>query len=59
MDQAIVEQLEEAIQESIAAAVKRLGTTRLPLKPTKRTLHLMAKAAVTVYEAAEESRGSK
>ena len=55
MDKANVEQLEEAIQESIAAAIKPIGMRRLPLKPTKRTLHLMAKAAVAVYEAAVEN----
>jgi hypothetical protein len=56
MDQRLVEELEAAIQESIAAAFKQVK--RLPLKPTKRTLHMMAKAAVAVYEAVD-NRASK
>jgi hypothetical protein len=31
-----------------------MGLKRLPLLPSQQTMHLMAKAAVTVYEAAAE-----
>lgn len=34
----------------------KMGLKKLPLLPSDRTLHLMAKAAVTVYEAAVENQ---
>ena len=55
MDHKIVEQLESELEDAIAEIVKRLGRSKLPLKPSPRTRHLMAKAAVTVYEAAVEN----
>jgi hypothetical protein len=51
MDQETVERLEEEIEEAIAWVVRRTGRKRLPLLPSRRTMHLMAKAAVAVYEA--------
>jgi len=33
-----------------------MGLKKLPLLPSQHTMHLMAKAAVTVYEAAVENR---
>jgi hypothetical protein len=42
-------QLEEAIAEVI---VSRLGLRWLPLLPSHRTMHMMAKAATAVYETA-------
>jgi hypothetical protein len=55
MDHKIVEKLESEIEDAIAEIVKQLGPNKLPLKPSPRTMHLMAKAAVTVYEAAVEN----
>jgi len=34
----------------------KMGFKNLPLLPSDRNLHLMAKAAVTVYEAAVENQ---
>ncbi|QDU62715.1 hypothetical protein Pan216_35840 [Planctomycetes bacterium Pan216] len=56
MDQDIVEVLEEEIRDAIVEAIKNVGRRQLPLMPGKPTMHLMAKAAVTVYEAALENR---
>jgi hypothetical protein len=56
MDQKTVEKLEEKIEEGIAEIVVRMGLKKLPLLPDRRTTHLMAKAAVSVYEAAVENR---
>ena len=55
MDPKIVEKLESDFEEAIAEIIRRLGPNKLPLKPSPRTMHLMAKAAVTVYEAAVEN----
>lgn len=33
-----------------------MGIKKLPLLPDRHTMHMMAKAAVTVYEAAVENR---
>jgi len=55
MDNKIVDKLEHEIEEAIVDVICRLGLRRLPLLPSHRTMHLMAKAAVTVYEAAVES----
>ena len=52
MDQKIVEKLEEKIEEEIAEVIVKTGLKKLPLLPARHTMHLMAKAAVTVYEAA-------
>lgn len=56
MDSDTVELLEEKIEEAIAEVLTRIGRKRLPIVPDQRTMHLMAKAAVTVYEAATEAR---
>jgi hypothetical protein len=50
-----VEKLEGKIEESIAEIIVRMGLKRLPLLPSRHTMHLMAKAAVAVYEAAVEN----
>lgn len=52
MDQAVVDMVEREIEEAIAEVLLRLGRKRLPLVPLSGTIHLMAKAATTVYEAA-------
>ncbi len=56
MEPETVEKLEEKIEEAIAAIVVKMGLKKLPLLPPPHTMHLMAKAAVTVYEAAVENR---
>ncbi|MBL8815493.1 MAG: hypothetical protein JNL58_05655 [Planctomyces sp.] len=53
-----VEKLEEKIEDAIAEIIIKMGLNKLPLLPARHTMHLMAKAAVTVYEAAVENQGS-
>ena len=55
MDPKIVEKLEDKIEEAIAEIIVKMGLKRLPLLPSRHTMHLMAEAAVAVYEAAVES----
>jgi hypothetical protein len=50
-----VDQLEDRIEQAIAEVIAKLGLKRLPLVPSQHTLHLMAKAAVAVYESAVEN----
>ena len=52
MDRKTVEKLEEKVEEAIAEVITKIGIKKLPFLPDRRTRHLMAKAAVTVYEAA-------
>lgn len=56
MDQETVRRLEDEIELAISRALKKLGQKQLPLLPTDQTVHLMSKAAVTVFEAAVENR---
>ncbi len=56
MDPRIVAKLEENLEAAIAELIRKRGPDTLPLQPARRTLHLMAKAAVTVYEAAVENQ---
>jgi hypothetical protein len=51
-----VRRLEREIEAAIAGVVASLGQDRLPLLPSHLTTHLMAKAAVAVYEAAVENQ---
>lgn len=55
MDPKTVEKLEEKIEEAIAEIIVKMGLKKLPLLLARHTMHLMAKAAVTVYEAAVEN----
>jgi hypothetical protein len=55
MDPKNVERLEDRIEEAIAEILVKMGVKRLPLLPSRHTTHLMAKAAVAVYEAAVEN----
>ena len=55
MDQKTVEKPEENIEEAIAEVIVKMSLKKLPLLPSRQTRHLMAKAAVTVYEAAVEN----
>jgi hypothetical protein len=50
MDHKTVQNLEDEIEKAIAEVVIRMGLRRLPLLPSRRTMPLMAKAAVAVYE---------
>lgn len=53
MDPQVVRKLEEEIAEAIAVAMlRRSKGCEVPLVPSPRTTHLMAKAAIAVYEAA-------
>ena len=55
MDEKVVRKLEKRIAESMAEVISGLGLRSLPLLPSHLTLHLMAKAAVAVYESAVEN----
>ena len=55
MDHHAIEKMEDAIEDAIADVIVRLGLRKLPVLPSRRTMHLMAKAAVAVYEAAVEN----
>ena len=59
MDERTVGKLERELEEAIAAVVARLGLRRLPLLPSRQTMHLMSKAAVAVYESAVENQRSE
>ena len=54
MDPKTSEKLEAPIEEAIAESIVKMGLKKLPLPPTRRTMHRMAKAAVTINEAAVE-----
>ncbi len=56
MDQKTVRKLEREIEGAIARVIGDIGLKKLPLLPSQRTMHSMAKAAVTVYEAAMENQ---
>ena len=55
MEPTTVEKLEEKTEEAIAEVVVKMGLKKLPLLPSQNTMHLMAKAAVAVYESAAEN----
>ena len=59
MDQKTVKKLEDEIETAIAEVVMKLGLKQLPLLPSHQTMHLMSKAAVTVYEAAVDNQHSE
>lgn len=60
MDPKTVHKLEKALGQPIGDVIHRLGVKKLPLLPSYRTMEMMAKAAVAVYEAAvEEHQGKK
>lgn len=56
MDQKTVEKLEEKVEEAVAEVVAKMGLKKLPLLPSRHTIHMMAKAAVAVYEAAVQNQ---
>jgi hypothetical protein len=51
MDEKTVRLLERELEAAIAQTIVRMGLKKLPLLPARSTMHLMAKAAVAVYEA--------
>ncbi len=55
MKREFVDSLESLLEETISEVLERLKKRELPLKPNRQTIHLMAKAAVTVYETAVEN----
>jgi hypothetical protein len=60
MDQKAVRKLEREFLPAIADVICCLGLKRLPLLSSHRTMEMMAKAAVAVYEGAvEECRRNK
>ncbi len=54
MNENYVRELEKHLEKPIADVIRKMGLHALPLLPSPRTVHLMAKAAVSVYEAAVE-----
>ncbi|MEZ6122174.1 MAG: hypothetical protein R3C49_03235 [Planctomycetaceae bacterium] len=50
----MVHRLERDLEEAIAEVIDGFEG-RLPFRPSQHTIHLMSKAAVTVYEAALDS----
>jgi hypothetical protein len=56
MDEKNVRRLEHDVEDAIAGVLARLGPRKLPLLPSQQTIHLMAKAAVAVYESAVENQ---
>ena len=55
LDPKTVEKLEGKIEEAIAEIIVKMALRKLPLLPSRHTIHLMAKAAVAVNEAADEN----
>ncbi len=56
MDQKDVNRLESDIEQVIAEVMMKLSPKQFPISPSRQTIHLMSKAAVTVYEAAVENQ---
>jgi hypothetical protein len=55
MEQKAVSALEEDLESAIVSVIMRaVKGRRIPVLPSQRTIHLMAKAAVVVYETAVE-----
>ena len=52
----LVGKLEEVLEQAIADALDSKKLKKLPVKPREEITHLMAKAAVAVYEGAVEGR---
>ena len=47
--------VESKIEDAIAEIIVKMGVRKLPLLSSRQTMHLMAKAAVALYEAAVEN----
>jgi len=52
----LVEELEELLEQAIADALESKKIKKLPVKPRREITHLMAKAAVAVYEGVVEGK---
>jgi len=52
----LVQKLEELLEQAIADAFESKKLQKLPVKPRREITHLMAKAAVAVYEGVVEGR---
>ena len=52
----LVEQLEELLEQAITDALESKKIKKLPVKPRREITHLMAKAAVAVYEGVVEGK---
>ena len=59
LDEKTVRKLERKLEEAIAGVIVGMGLKQLPLLPAHKTIHLMAKAAAAVYEAAVDNRRSQ
>lgn len=55
LDEKTVRKLEVNLKEAIALVIVKMGLKHLPLLPSDQTMHLMAKAATAVFEAAVEN----
>ncbi len=55
MDEKTVRKMEKRIEKAVVDVILEMGLRSLPLLPSHQTMHLMAKAAVAVYEAAVEN----
>ena len=55
MEPRIVRELEREIERLLLTWFQDMRPEQIPLHPSHRTIHLMAKAATSVYEAAEEN----
>ena len=52
----LIEKLEELLEQTIADALESKKLKKLPVKPRREITHLMAKAAVAVYEGVVEGK---
>ena len=52
----LVEKLEDLLEQAIADALDSEKLKKLPVKPRREITHLMAKAAVAVYEGVVEGK---
>jgi hypothetical protein len=52
----LVEKLESLLEHAITSALESKKLTKLPVRPRREITHLMAKAAVAVYEGVVEGR---
>jgi hypothetical protein len=55
MDEKTVAKLARKIEEAVAEIIVKMSLKKLPLLPSRQTMHLMAKAAVAVCESAVEN----
>ena len=52
----VVGKLEELLEQAIADALESKKLKKLPVKPRREITHLMAKAALAVYEGVVEGK---